>query len=70
VGHQQGLIVVNDGKTYSPAGTTEVALLALGDYKAKLIEEEHNTNSESHRQHQLYFHDTSTMKLSVVCQGA
>jgi hypothetical protein len=43
----QGLDVVIDGKKYALPGVGDVALLALGDYHAELIQDEHKTTYES-----------------------
>jgi hypothetical protein len=68
-GHQQGLDVVVDGRKYSLAGSTDVALLALGDYKAKLVKDEHKTTYESYQEYELLFPDKKTRKYLVISQS-
>jgi len=69
VNHQQGLDVVIDGKKYSLAGTSNNGLLALGDYKAKLVIDDHKTTYESYQRYELLFPDKKTRKFDVVAQS-
>src|SRR5271157_5855478 len=54
-GRQQELNVVIAGRKYSLAGSTTASLLALGDYKAKLVKDEHKTAYESYQEYELLF---------------
>jgi hypothetical protein len=66
VSHSQGLDAVIGGKKYALAGDSDVALLALGDYKAKLVKDEHKTSYESYQQYELLFPDKKTSRFTVV----
>ena len=68
-GHQLGLDVVIDGRKYSLAGTTNNGLLALGDYKAKLVRDDHKTTYESFQEYELLFPDKKTRKFVVIGQS-
>jgi hypothetical protein len=68
-GRQQEWDVVIDGKKYSLAGGTTASLLALGDYKAKLVKELHKTTYESYREYELLLPDKKTRKFVVVRQS-
>ncbi|HTS08524.1 MAG TPA: hypothetical protein VMP68_23355 [Candidatus Eisenbacteria bacterium] len=46
----------------------KVALLALGDYKAKLTEDVHKNNYESSQTYQFQFSDGKTRKFTVFGQ--
>jgi hypothetical protein len=68
-GDRQDLSVLIDGKKYEllcqcAPGT----LLALGDYKAKLVKDEHKTTYDSSRVYELLFADKKTRKFEVVGQ--
>jgi hypothetical protein len=69
VSHGQGLDIVIDGKKYALAGDSDVALLALGDYKAKLVKDEHKTSYESFQEYEILFPDKKTRKFTVVGQS-
>jgi len=45
-----------------------VELLALGDYKAKLVQDEHKTAYESIQTYEFLFPDNKTLKYKVVAQ--
>jgi hypothetical protein len=68
-GRQQELDVVIDGRKYSLAGGTTAALLALGDYKAKLVKDLHKTTYESYQEYEFLFPDKKTRKFVVIGQG-
>ncbi len=56
------------GKKYQLVGIQTGALLDLGDYKAKLIKDEHRTTYESDQVYEFLFPDKKTRKFSVVGQ--
>jgi hypothetical protein len=71
----QRLHVIIDGKKYElEAPTTRanleagVTLLALGDYKAKLVQDVHKTRYESSQAYEFLFPDKKTRKFTVVGQ--
>ncbi len=68
-GRQQELDVVIDGRKYSLAGANATALLALGDYKAKLVKDLHKSAYESYQEYELLFPDKKTRKFVVVGQS-
>ena len=68
-GHQLELDVVIDGRKYSLGGTTNNGLLALGDYKAKLVRDDHKTTYESYQEYELLFPDKKTRKFDVIGQS-
>jgi hypothetical protein len=43
-----------------------VALLALGDYKAKLVQDQHKSAYESSQAYEFLFPDNTTRKFTVV----
>ncbi len=61
------LDVVIDGKKYELEGPYYI-LLALGDYKAKLVQDEHKTAYESLQSYEFLFPDNKTLKYQVVGQ--
>jgi hypothetical protein len=67
-GGGQGLDVVIHAKKYQLAGdpTRGSSLLVLGDYKAKLVKDEHPTAYESTQQYEFLFPDNKTKKFTVV----
>ena len=68
-GGQQDLSVVIDGKKYDlESETVPRALLALGDYKAKLVKDEHKTTYDSVRVYEFLFPDNKMRKFTVVGQ--
>jgi hypothetical protein len=69
VSHSQGLDAVIDGKKYALSGDSDIALLALGDYKAKLVKDEHKASYESYQEYELLFPDKKTRKFVVVGQS-
>jgi len=68
-GRQQELDVVVDGRKYSLAGATSATLLALGDYKAKLVRDTHKTTYESYQEYELLLPDKKTRRFVVVGQS-
>jgi hypothetical protein len=69
VNSQQQVSVVIDGKRYelrSEIATS--ALLALGDYKAKLVQDEHKTAYDSVQVYEFLLPDGKTRKFGVVGQ--
>jgi hypothetical protein len=64
----QQLDVVIEGKKYDLEATAQNSptLLALGDYKAKLVQDEHKTAYESSQAYELLFPDKKTRKFMVV----
>ena len=68
-GNTQDLSVTIDGKNYELVGAPGDGLLALGDYKAKLVKDEHKNTYESFRIYELLFPDDKTRKYSVVGQS-
>jgi len=67
LGGAQGLDVVINAKKYQLGGFPPLrGLLALGDYKAKLIKDKHLTPYESDQEYEFLFPDNKTMKFRVV----
>jgi len=67
-GVSQRLNTIIDGKKYELSGPSNGLLLALGDYKAKLVKNEHRTAYESDQVYEFLFPDKKTRKFSVVGQ--
>ena len=73
----QRLSVLIDGKKYeleAPATLRAnlqagVTLLALGDYKARLVQDVHKTAYESSQAYEFQFTDKKTRKFMVVSQS-
>jgi len=68
-GGRQDLSVVSDGKKYEllcecATGT----ILGLGDYKAKLVKDEHKTTYDSIRVYEFLFADKKTRRFEVIGQ--
>jgi len=70
-GGGQGLDVVIHAKKYQLGGdpTRGSSLLVLGDYKAKLVKDEHQTAYESTQQYEFLFPDNKTRKFTVIGQS-
>jgi len=64
----QHLNVIIDGKKYELRGPQD-GLLALGDYKAKLVKDEHKTSYESAQVYEFLFPDKKTREFKVVGQS-
>jgi hypothetical protein len=64
------LSVVIEGKKYDLLGSVDSVntLLALGDYKAKLVKDEHKTTYLSRRVYEFIFPDKKIRKFTVVGQ--
>jgi hypothetical protein len=62
----QRLEVTIDGKKYELRSPSVNALLALGDYKAKLVRNEHRTAYDSFQVYEFLFPDNKTRKFEVV----
>ena len=62
------LNTVIDGKNYELQGFAGGSLLALGDYKAKLVEEKHKTSYEFVMVYELLFPDKKVAKFTVLAQ--
>jgi hypothetical protein len=68
-GHFQKLDVVIDGKRYElRSERISEALLALGDYKAKIVKDEHRTNYDSILLYEFLLPDNKTRRFKVVGQ--
>ena len=67
-GFWQKLDVVIDGKKYELESDVMNVLLALGDYKAKLVKDEHKTQYDSLQVYEFLFPDKKTRKFEVVGQ--
>jgi hypothetical protein len=66
--NMQELSVVIKGKHFnleSQLGTPD-KLLALGDYQAKLVQDEHKTAYDSHQVYEFLFPDKKTRKFVIV----
>jgi hypothetical protein len=64
----QKLNVVINGKKYELESGGEGTLLALGDYKAKLVKDEHKGTYDSLQVYEFLFPDQKTRKFTVVGQ--
>jgi hypothetical protein len=66
----QVLDVVIDGKKYELSSMLALGrLLALGDYKAKLVKDEHGTAYDSYEVYEFLFPDMKTRQFLVVGQS-
>jgi hypothetical protein len=67
VGLDGRLNVVIDGKKYElQAGAIPQGLLALGDYKAKIVRDEHKESYYSIREYEFLFPGNKTRRFTVV----
>jgi hypothetical protein len=66
---EQKVTVVIDGKNYELAANGERTLLALGDYKAKLVKDEHKGMYSFHQEYEFLFPDQRTKKFWVSGQS-
>ena len=67
----QSLVVLIDGRKYklqAEKATGRIPLLALGDYKAKLVEDVHKNSYESSQSYEFQFSDGKRKKFLVVGQ--
>jgi hypothetical protein len=62
----QKLDVIIEGKRYELFASNINALLALGDYKAKLVRDEHRTGYDSFQVYEFLLPDKKTRKFTVV----
>jgi hypothetical protein len=60
------LSVIIDGKKYELQGTPTHAMLAPGDYKARLARDEHKTSYDSLRVYEFLFPDMKTRQYYLV----
>lgn len=66
-----GLLQLNaviNGKNYVLSSSAVPGLLALGDYKARLLKDEHKTAYDSYQVYEFLFPDNKTRKYIVVGQ--
>jgi hypothetical protein len=69
-GGRENLGVVIDGKNYSLlCECTTNTVLVLGDYKAKLVKDEHKTTYDFLQVYEFLFADKKTRKFEVVGQS-
>lgn len=69
-GAVQKLSVLIEGKKYElSALASRGGLLALGDYKARLVRDEHKTTYESRQEYEFVFPDKTTKKFHVSGQS-
>lgn len=67
---RQDLSVVIEGKNYNlESELTPSTLLALGDYKAKLVRDEHKTSYDSLQIYEFLFPDKKTRRFVVIGQS-
>jgi hypothetical protein len=64
----QDLDVVINGNKYELQATSSNGVLALGDYKAKLVQDAHKTAYESSQTYEFLFSDMKVRKFSVIGQ--
>jgi hypothetical protein len=65
----QAMDVVIHSKKYQLSGVFRVGLLAPGDYKAKLVKDEHKTAYQSAQEYEFLYPDNKTGKFEVVGQS-
>ena len=66
----QRLSVLIEGKKYElSALASRGGLLALGDYKGRLVRDEHKTTYESEQEYEFLFPDKTTKKFYVIGQS-
>jgi len=68
IAYVQKLNVVIDGKKYELESGGPNTLLAVGDYKAKLVRDEHHGTYDSFQVYEFLFPDQKTRKFTVVGQ--
>jgi hypothetical protein len=69
-GGRQQLSVVIDGKNYAlESQSVPNVLLAVGDYKAKLVKDEHRTTYDSSQAFEFLFADKKTRRFDVIGQS-
>jgi hypothetical protein len=67
--YAQQLSVIINGKKYELECTAVNSLLALGDYKAKLVKDDHRSPYDSYQVYEFLFPDNKTRKFLVVGQS-
>jgi hypothetical protein len=67
--YAQQLNVIINGKKYVLECTAVNSLLALGDYKAKLVKDDHKSPYDSKQVYEFLFPDSKTRKFLVVGQS-
>jgi len=65
-GRQDLNVIVNGQKYELLSESVPNALLALGDYKAKLVKDEHRTGYDSFQVYEFLFADKKTRKFEVI----
>jgi hypothetical protein len=65
-GSRSWLSVVINGKKYELQGVGTEAVLAPGDYKAKLVKDEHKTAYDSYQLYEFLFPDMKTRLYHLV----
>ncbi len=60
------LAAIIDGKKCELRGVATLSLLAPGDYKAKLVRDEHKTSYDSYRVYEFLFSDMKTRQYHLV----
>jgi hypothetical protein len=65
----QQMDAVIGGKKYQLSAGGNGFLLATGDYKAKLLKDDHKTSYESYQEYELLFPDKKTRKFVVTAQN-
>jgi hypothetical protein len=66
IAFSQKLGATIDGKKYELWSSGVNALLALGDYKAKIVRNDHRTAYDSYQVYEFLFPDNKTRKFEVV----
>jgi hypothetical protein len=66
IAFSQRLDVTVDGKKYELRSSNVNALLAPGDYKAKLVKDQHLTPYDSYQVYEFLFSDNKTRKFTVI----
>ena len=68
-GNHQELKVVINGRKYELERYGDLMLLALGDYKAKLVKDEHRGTYDSLQVYEFLLPDQKTVKFTVIGQA-
>jgi hypothetical protein len=66
---QQQLNVTINSKKYELSALSDGSLLALGDYKARLVRDDHKTAYEAFQTYELLLPDQKTVKFNVTGQS-
>jgi hypothetical protein len=67
--YAQRLNVIINGKKYELECTAMNSLLALGDYKAKLVKDDHRSPYDSYQVYEFLFPDNKTRRFALVGQS-